>query len=213
KGEDEHPGLHFVPSTLTTARAIAWYLDTVADLDGDLKRQSPGTPDVKRQGNSLIVADPQHRLAGFLLSAPTAYTAPMAGRKDTALCSVITIDDHRCGMPGGMRGMQFETVVDEDSKTVGLRLSFTERSPCPVYQPLANERQVLDRMKAAQQGASAALPEAGQDYSGWSVESLAARMQKLRKQALGEIAVFKADQRLLQDIGARDNPQLLMNLA
>lgn len=212
-GEKGHRDIQIVPSTLTTARAIAWYLDTVADMDDDARRQSPGTPEVRRKGNSLIVADPQRRLAGFLISAPTAYTAAMAGHDDATLSSAITIDDHRPGMPGGMRAMHFETVVDEKSKAVGLRLSFTERSARPVYQPLANEREVLDRMKAAQHRASAALPAARQDYSGWSVDRLRAHFQALQEQALREIAVFKADQRLLQDMGAQDNPLLITNFA
>lgn len=212
-GGEEKPVMRFVSSTLSTARAIACYLDTLADLDDDLSQQSPGIPEVKRQGNSLVVADPQRRLAGFLLSTPSAYTALMAGRTGAALSSAVTIDDHRCGMPGGMRAMRFETVVDEKSGTVGLRLSFTARSACPVYQPLANEGRVLDRMKAAQHGASAAMPQASQDYSAWSVESLRTHFQALLEKVGREAAAFRADQRLLQDIGARDNPRLVTHFA
>ncbi|MFC7207979.1 hypothetical protein ACFQOZ_15755 [Comamonas endophytica] len=212
-GANAHGGLNAVSSTLATARAVAWYLDAIADLDADARRASPGTPEVKRRGNSLIVADPQRRLAGFLMSAPTAHTAIMAGRKDAALSTAITIDDHRAGMPGGMHSMQIESVVDEESNTVGLRLSFTAQGDRPVYQPLANEARVMDRMRTAPHMSRAPLPAVSQDYSGWSVDRLAAHFQALKEQVRQEAIVFKADQRLLLDIAVPGMPQLVANYA
>lgn len=212
-GGEKHGGRHIVHSTLATSRSISWYLDAIADLDADARRASPGTPEVKRIGNSLVVADPQRRLAGFLMSAPTAHTALMAGRKDAALSTVVTIDDHRAGMPGGMHSMQIESVVDEESNTVGLRLSFTAQGDRPVYQPLANEAQVMDRMRTAPYMAGAPLPAASQDYSGWSVDRLAAHFQVLKEQVRQETIVFKADQRLLLDIAVPSMPQLIPNYA
>ncbi|MCD2514223.1 hypothetical protein [Comamonas endophytica] len=212
-GGEKHGGRHIVYSTLATSRSIAWYLDAIADLDAEARRVSPGTPQVKRIGNSLVVADPQRRLAGFLMSAPTAHTAIMAGRKDAALSTAITIDDHRAGMPGGMHSMQIESVVDEKSNTAGLRLSFTAQGDRPVYQPLTNEARVMDRMRTAPYMSGAPLPAASQDYSGWSVDRRAAHFQALKEQVRQEAIVFKADQRLLLDIAVPGMPQLIANYA
>lgn len=205
EGREPHRGQHVVPSTLTTARAIAWYLDAIADLDDDTRQRAPGTPEVTRQGNSLIVADPQRRLAAFLISASAADNS--AGPDAAARSPAITIEDHRAGMPGGMHCMHFETVVDANSKNVGLRVSFGARSVRPLHPRLSSDNAGRSRLRESR----APQPPAGQGYAGRTLESLKAQVDALRKQAEEGVAVFKADQRLLRDMDAQDNPELFTN--
>ncbi|MFC7207977.1 hypothetical protein ACFQOZ_15745 [Comamonas endophytica] len=206
-GGKVHGGPRAVSSTLASARAIAWYLDAIADLPEGARNQVPGTPKVVRRGDNLLVTDPQLRLAGFLISAPTAYTAAMAGREDAAPSPIITIDDPGSGMPGARDSMQLESVVDTESNTVELRLSFMPRSEAPVYQPLGNERPTIERMKVALHNTGSAPPATSQDYSYWTKEELDARHLELEKQLAQELVLFNTEQHMLEAADVWENPR------
>lgn len=204
RSESAPEAIHRIGATLTAARAMAWYLDTIADLP-----PHPGMPEVKRNAdNSLSVSDPERKLASFLMSVPVAYTARMAGSQAGAVGAGLRIDDPSAQLPGGMAGLQFESVLDETGQSNVLRLSFAPRSADPVYQPLGNERQGLLALKHSLERASAPAAQGLQDYSEWSVEALQQGIAQRVDQQDREYALFQQDQRQLKAIDTWQNPKI-----
>ncbi|MBJ7263469.1 MAG: hypothetical protein JHC61_06905, partial [Burkholderiaceae bacterium] len=133
-----------VKASLTTARAIAWYLDTIAAPESI---NDPDAPKVTRNADgSLTVKDPDRKLYSFLMNVPVAYNGAAAGEDQQSMA--FQIDDHHQGMPQGMHGMRFEIRMDDNGQQE-LHLSFTPKKDEPVFQPLGGETQQLKNMYAA----------------------------------------------------------------
>jgi len=184
-------GVHAVHATLTTARALAAYLDALADLSPAQRAQHPNAPQVVRHDDgSLTVSDPGRKLHSFLLGAPTAYSPWMQGAGATPSGAMV-IDDHSPGMPGGKYGMQFEAGVEQAGDV--LRLSFVPRSISQVFTPLANEKGALDRLRIALRGTDATAGPSPSALAKMSPEALRAREAQLETQLAPLLALHKAD--------------------
>lgn len=207
EGGNEHGGRRAVSSTVATARAIAWYLDAIADLPEPVRATAPGTPEVRRNADgSLSVADPQRQLYNFLLSVPQAYNATIA--QGEALAPGISIDDPAASMPRGMHALKFDAGMDLAMQAGELRLWFAARSESPVYHPLANEAPKLYQMQVALYIASSA-PATVEDYSNWPMPRLEAHYRALLQQWEAASAVA-TDQNLLNPaVEAWVNPRLV----
>lgn len=141
-------GKHAIAATLTTARILAQYLDALADLAPEDRAKDEKAPEVLRHPDgSLSVADPGRKLHSFLMSAPTAYSPWVRASEAVALSSVLVIDDHSPGMPGGMHGMRFETGLDEAGNGETLHLSFVAKSVGQVFKPLGKDMDTLFRLR------------------------------------------------------------------
>lgn len=208
RAENAPAVVHRIGATLITARALAWYLDTIADLSAQDRLESPGTPEVKRNADgSLSVSDPDRTLASFLMSVPVAYTATMAGLQGDSWDAGLRIDDPLSQLPAGMAGLRFESTLDETGQFNLLHLSFTPQGASSVYQPLANEKQIIQKLRAALESATTPAGQPLQDYSDWPVEKLQQRSTELVAQQDREYAAYQQDQRQLQAIDTWKNPK------
>lgn len=177
-----------VTSTLTTARALAWYFDSAAD------RPSPtGTsiaPVVKRaKDDSLLISDPHGKLYDFLMQAPTAYTHSMVTAMDSVddtQVGVFHIHDYYAGFPRGTKGMKFERYVDEtDAFALRMRLlkSNSTFGIAPNIIPLADKRHFANRITAPNPQIVGRKAPTTENYQGMPKEEL----RRIRDQVIDKI--------------------------
>lgn len=194
-----------ITANLTTARAMAWYFAAAAEAGGG---QDPAV--TRNADGSLSVADPDRKLYSFLMHAPSAYTGAMVGDAAGAP-GRLTLDDHRRGFPEGARGMQFETALDAQGGAE-LRIRFVAGQARPVFNPLANERDVLLSMYQALH-TPAQTGERQADFSGWSREQLEAHQSSLMAAVQRETSLIAGDQQQVRDLQGWQNPAFLAGRA
>lgn len=193
-----------VSASLTTARAMAWYLDAIAS---SVPNDQPDTTKVTRhEDGSLTILDPDRKLYSFLMNVPVAYTGTEVGDDQQSLA--FEIDDHRQGMPQGMHGMRFETRLDDDGQRT-LHLSFTPKKAFPVFQPLGNEGQRMINMYEAAYSAQLPKVSQGTDFSTWPKDRLMAHQNFLFTQINRENAMRRDDQQQVDALKNWRNPDFL----
>jgi len=139
-------------ANLTTARALAWYLDTAATFSAETARDA-AAPTVRRlPDDSLLISDANGHFYDFLMHAPTAYTVSMVDatvHHDTVMPGVFQLHDYYAGFPGGNRGIQFERIVDENTGTFALHMRFVNEHATFGIQPaiisLRNDDHIVNR--------------------------------------------------------------------
>ncbi|WP_116520792.1 hypothetical protein [Achromobacter insuavis] len=194
-----------VTANLTTARAMAWYFAAAAEGGNG---QDPAV--TRNADGSLSVADPDRKLYSFLMHAPSAYTGAMAGDSGGEP-GRLTLDDHRRGFPEGARGMQFETALDARGGAE-LRVRFVADRAQPVFNPLANEHDVLLSMYQALHSPAQA-GERQADFSGWSRQQLEAHQSSLQASLQREASLMAGDQQQVRDLQGWQNPAFLAGRA
>ncbi|WP_429499543.1 hypothetical protein ACQUFY_17040 [Robbsia andropogonis] len=191
-------------ATLTTARALAWYLESIAPT-GHANDPTRTVPQVTRNADgSLTINDPDRKLYSFLMNVPSAHTSAMdstEGRQSVG----FTIDDHRQGMPQGMHGMRFEIRLGTDG-TEQLHMSFIENHAAPVFAALGDESDMLMQMHNAIHSSEPQPVTQGQDRSTWPEERLRLRQAELVNELQREITLYKGDQAQVAALGNWQNP-------
>ncbi|OZI40441.1 hypothetical protein CEG14_01350 [Bordetella genomosp. 1] len=196
-----------VPASLTTARALGWYLDAIAV---DATPDSADTDDaavVRNADGSLTVRDPDRKLYSFLMNVPVAYTGAMAGTQD-GNASTFMIDDHGQNMPQGMRGMRFDTGLDAKGEPM-LSLSFTAAPQHPVFKPLGNEVELLRNAYVEIHTPRAQQTAIAPDLSGLSVDALRQRSDELNAAITRELSMAQANNAQVKALEDWKNPAFL----
>ncbi len=189
-----------VSASIATARAIAWYAEAMAHAPAGTGGLASMV--ARHADGSMTVSDPDSKLFSFLRSVPTAY-AVVAGDGPP----VIRIDDHRQGMPGGMQGMEFKMVLDGKGNAQ-LHLSFTSTRGTPVFQPLANESEVLfSAQKALYRAESGQLTQPRPDFSHWTPDELKVRTQNTTARLKEQEALLQMERRQLEKVPDWSDPE------
>jgi hypothetical protein len=199
-----------VTANLTTARSLAWYLDTLAQ---ESEHVDPNAPKVQRgEDGALMVSDPDGKLYGFLMHVPTAYTSSMTSEGQSPTPGGLRLDDYHNGFPQGGRGMQFERTLDKDGNFV-VRITFPKEQGKPaVFTPLGNERQALMRMYEAMHTSGQVL-SGNTDYSDWTRERLEARRDFLIDELERQTKLMSGDQDQITQLEDWQNPAFLTGRA
>jgi|GEM_PF-1108714 len=197
-----------VKASLTTARAMAWYLDAIAAPE---HIDDPDAPKVTRnEDGSLTVKDPDRKLYSFLMNVPVAHEGVTLGDGQQSLA--FQIDDHHQGMPQGMHGMRFETRMSDNGEEE-LHLSFTPKSADPVFKPLRNEAQQIKSIYEAAHSSPQREIAQGKDFSTWPADRLVAHQEKLLFQLDREQAMHNADQQQIEALKNWHNPDFISGRA
>lgn len=194
---------HAVSASIATARAIAWYAEAMAHAPagtGGLASKVARNAD-----GSMTVSDPDLKFFSFLRSVPTAYAEGNGP-------PVIRIDDPRKGMPGGMQGMQFKLLLDGEGKTQ-LHLSFTTTRGTPVFQPLANESEVLfSAQKALYRAESGQLKLPRPDFSHLTPEDCKARSLNTQARLQEQEALQQKEMQQLEKVADWSDPEFQLGV-
>ena len=127
-----------VPSSLTTVRAIAQYLEAQALSTP----YPPATPPIisRDRSGAYTIADPSRRLYNFLAAASTAYPNFLHSTELAATClqdanmSRMTIIDHRDTFPGGANKMEFDSQLDQRGNSI-LTVRFSKQDKTSLFKP------------------------------------------------------------------------------
>jgi hypothetical protein len=194
-----------IPSSLTTVRYIAQYIDAAErsrTINNDISVQ-------KMDDGSYLIADTDRKLYNFIAGASSAHikliepsvaNGPQAGETRFAMA----ISDYSSNFPGGTNHMEFETQRDENGNvSLALRFSKEENLQEVANHPLntpQTQRQALLNLSRTDTDASRV------DFSGMSDTEIRSQLDSLQSVLSNQLAMLKETQRQQTLLNGWKNP-------